>query len=113
MTAEGWRELVLDAVRRNDHGDSSQLGLLGRLLAEQDEAKQVLRDLGYGCIGMPWADRRGRNFHRSSFVRFLTDEHPFSTRSARLFVFPLMRRPLTPEMSHNRIGDQQDGCTVG
>jgi hypothetical protein len=49
MTAEGWRELVLDAA-----GDPTSLDLLARLLEEQDRAKQILRDKGYGCTGMGW-----------------------------------------------------------
>jgi hypothetical protein len=56
VTVEGWRDAVLQAVRDHDAGDPTLLQLMSRLLAEQDDAKQRLRELGYGCIGMPWAD---------------------------------------------------------
>jgi hypothetical protein len=56
LTREGWRELVLAAVRRFNSGDDEMLDLLSTLLEEQDNAKQALRTLGYGCCGMPWAD---------------------------------------------------------
>lgn len=51
MTAEGWRELVELAAR-----DERTLELLAQLLEEQDLAKQVLRDKGYGCTGMGWLE---------------------------------------------------------
>lgn len=65
MTAEGWREAVLAAVSRAAAGDPTLLELMARLLAEQDRAKQELRDIGFGCCGMPWLDvveeiRQGR-----------------------------------------------------
>lgn len=56
MTKEGWREVILNATRKNDTGDSSALELLAQLLYEQDEAKNSLREKGYGCTGMPWAE---------------------------------------------------------
>ena len=52
MTREGWRVLVVEAVRRADVGDNQRLDLLSQLLEEQDEAKQILRDAGIGCTGL-------------------------------------------------------------
>jgi hypothetical protein len=51
MTKEGWRELVVMAAL-----DPERLELLAQLLAEQDAAKNRLRELGFGCVGMPWSD---------------------------------------------------------
>lgn len=56
MTEDGWRSAVLDAVRRADAGDPELLDLMAKLLAEQDAAKQELREIGYGCLGTPWRD---------------------------------------------------------
>lgn len=56
MKKEGWINLVIEAVREHDAGDSEKLDLLGRLLEEQDQAKQMLRDRGYGVTGTPWID---------------------------------------------------------
>lgn len=52
MTKEGWRDLVIQAVTDSMHGDIRTLDLLAEYLAETDRAKQILRDLGYGCTGM-------------------------------------------------------------
>lgn len=52
MTRDGWRALVLEAVRRHDRGDDELLELTADVLAEQDLAKQALRDKGYGCTGV-------------------------------------------------------------
>jgi hypothetical protein len=54
MTRDGWRELVIHAMRLNDLGDPANLDLLAKLLTEQDQAKQGFRDLGFGCIGASW-----------------------------------------------------------
>lgn len=56
MTAEGWMDLVLEAFDRHDRGDHELINLVVRLLAEQDEAKNALREAGFGSIGTPWAD---------------------------------------------------------
>jgi hypothetical protein len=56
LTPEGWRALVADAVRRAQAGDPELVELIARVLSEQDEAKHRLRELGFGCIGMPWAE---------------------------------------------------------
>jgi hypothetical protein len=50
MTLQGWREAVQGASR-----DTTLAELMAQLLFEQDAAKNRLRELGYGCIGMPWA----------------------------------------------------------
>jgi hypothetical protein len=50
---------VLDAVARSDRGDSKLLDLLASLLEEVDQAKQDLRDKGYGCTGMGIRDTVG------------------------------------------------------
>lgn len=52
MTRDGWRALVLEAVRRQEGGDPELLELTAAVLEEQDRAKQALRDKGYGCTGM-------------------------------------------------------------
>lgn len=51
MTEQGWRQAVIKAA-----SDPGMLNLLGELLHEQDMAKNILREKGYGCIGMPWRD---------------------------------------------------------
>jgi hypothetical protein len=51
MTLDGWRACVRKAA-----DDPMQLELLAKLLFEQDWAKQILRDKGYGCTGMGWVD---------------------------------------------------------
>ena len=52
MMAQGWRDAVINAVRDHDRGDEYFLELLVKVLVQQDEAKQMLRDKGYGCTGM-------------------------------------------------------------
>lgn len=52
MTVEGWREIIIDAVRKADAGDAESLDLLAKTLEELDQAKQRLHDAGYGCTGM-------------------------------------------------------------
>ena len=47
MTKKGWKEIVQWAIE-----DDSRLDLLALVLEEQDRAKQVLRDKGYGCLGV-------------------------------------------------------------
>lgn len=57
MTADGWRLIVLGAAySNNENDDPAKLDLLASLLAQQDEAKERLRELGYGCIGSTWSD---------------------------------------------------------
>jgi hypothetical protein len=51
MTEQGWRECV-----RKTASDPVLADLMAKLLYEQDQAKQALRELGYGCSGMPWLD---------------------------------------------------------
>jgi hypothetical protein len=52
VTAEGWRKLIVQVVREADVGDGVGLELLAETLHEHDAAKQLLRDAGYGCIGL-------------------------------------------------------------
>lgn len=52
MTIEGWKE----AVRRIRDGDEKMAELTAQLLFEQDQAKNALREMGYGCIGTPWPE---------------------------------------------------------
>ena len=51
MTLAGWRETVISAIARDAAGDPTLLDLTAAVLHEQDEAKQALRDKGYGCTG--------------------------------------------------------------
>lgn len=54
MTQDGWRAAIIKAVRDADAGDRTFLDLMASLLTEQDQAKNRLRELGYGCTGTPW-----------------------------------------------------------
>lgn len=54
MTRDGWRDVILSAAVRSAGGKHDALDLLADLLAEQDAAKNALRELGYGVIGTPW-----------------------------------------------------------
>lgn len=56
MTAEGWRDAIVQAVDASRCGEHHALTLLVQILVEQDEAKQALRQVGFGCTGMPWAE---------------------------------------------------------
>lgn len=44
MNAAGWKELVLEAVRRHEQGDDKLIDLLSRLLAEQDKRNNEIRE---------------------------------------------------------------------
>lgn len=52
MTSQGWRDVVIQAVRDADSGDKEGLDLLSNYLEECDLAKQALRDKGYGWTGL-------------------------------------------------------------
>lgn len=56
MTREGWMLAILEAVERAKSGDDELLNLMATLLREQDQSKHELRELGFGCMGMPWLD---------------------------------------------------------
>jgi hypothetical protein len=56
MTAEGWRAALFQAIEAFRGGDPRAVDLLVQILVEQDQAKQALREVGFGCTGMPWAD---------------------------------------------------------
>jgi len=47
MKADGWKNII-----ENANQSESQLKLLAKLLAECDQAKQELRDKGYGWQGL-------------------------------------------------------------
>jgi len=47
MKAEEWRKMIKEIVN-----DDERLDLLAQLLEEAEEAKQVLRDKGYGWTGL-------------------------------------------------------------
>ena len=51
MNKEAWRDLAVSAVVRHQAGDDTALDLLGRLLEEQEQAKDLLRNAGYGWTG--------------------------------------------------------------
>lgn len=46
MTKEGWKLLIKHAVN-----DEKQMELLVELLIEYEEAKNRLKNKGYGCLG--------------------------------------------------------------
>jgi hypothetical protein len=52
MTKDGWKGLVIKAVREADAGNVEILDLLAQNLYEADWAKQVLRIKGYGWTGL-------------------------------------------------------------
>jgi hypothetical protein len=52
VTRKGWEELVVQFAHAIVAGDAERLQLLTDVLAEQDAAKQALREKGYGCTGM-------------------------------------------------------------
>ena len=52
MTKEGWRAAILDAWGQALSGDQTMLDGLAQQLTEEDEAKQLLRNAGFGCTGV-------------------------------------------------------------
>lgn len=52
MTVQGYREGIIKAVEEHYAGDSTYLNMIAEVLEEQDEAKQALRDKGYGHTGL-------------------------------------------------------------
>jgi len=52
MTKERWEELIRGAVLRADAGDDETMGLLVRSLVDAEEAKQKLREMGFGGEGV-------------------------------------------------------------
>lgn len=77
MTQQGWRQIVIEAVRRADDGDPKLLDLTAQVLAEQDRAKHKIRELGFGCTGMPWSEMYDE-------IRQYVDSHPTRDRSHAL-----------------------------
>ena len=54
MNKEGWRQLILDAAYDSDCLDpNDKVYKLALYLEQVDEARQVLRDKGYGVSGTP------------------------------------------------------------
>jgi hypothetical protein len=49
MKRDEWREMVIEAVHQKD---GALLDSIAGLLERQEQAKQRLRDLGYGVTGM-------------------------------------------------------------
>ena len=49
MTYKGWEKLLIDFI---DKKDKETFELLNIILFEQDEAKQELRNKGYGYTGL-------------------------------------------------------------
>ena len=49
MKIQAWENMVIDAVSTND---TVQINLIAQNLKEAAEAKQVLRDNGYGWTGL-------------------------------------------------------------
>jgi len=56
MTQDGWKLLILNAVRDKENGDDHSFVLLSKLLEEQDTARHLLRQKGYGMTGMGFID---------------------------------------------------------
>lgn len=52
MKAEGWKLLVKQAVAEDESGKPETLDLLASHLEMCDEAKQELRNRGYGWTGL-------------------------------------------------------------
>ena len=63
MTLDGWKAVVLNAFDEHERGDDTALNLVAKLLAEQDAARQVLRDKGYGWTGLPIVELAGQVPH--------------------------------------------------
>ena len=53
MTKQGWRTRIVEAVAELMLGEETRIDLMAAYLEEVDNARQALRDKGYGCIGMP------------------------------------------------------------
>lgn len=52
MKAEGWKELIQQAAYEAETGGFEKLDLLAKYLEMCDEAKQELRNKGYGWTGL-------------------------------------------------------------
>ena len=52
MNEDGWKGIVVNAVREADNGNVEILKCLVQCLVEADWAKQVLRIKGYGWTGL-------------------------------------------------------------
>lgn len=56
MTLQDWRDMITEAIQRHHDGDNELLELLAYVLYEQDAAKQLLRESGYGNKDMGLLD---------------------------------------------------------
>ena len=52
MRIESWKEIIFEGVDKANHGNHAQVDLIAQLLAESEQAKQVLREKGYGWTGL-------------------------------------------------------------
>ena len=53
MDANGWRAAIAHAVTEAiNHGATIPINGIAQQLAEEDEAKQLLRNAGYGATGV-------------------------------------------------------------
>jgi len=52
MLADGWKELIKEAVQEANEGDTEKIDLLSAHLAMVDVAKQELRNKGHGWTGL-------------------------------------------------------------
>ena len=54
MTADGWKLSILHAITQwVEHDDETAINTLAAYLEEVDNARQALRDKGYGVTGTP------------------------------------------------------------
>lgn len=52
MELKDYKEMIAEAIYNADHGDIKFLDRIAESLQEADDAKQVLRDKGYGWNGL-------------------------------------------------------------
>lgn len=57
MTPEGWKNTIRSIAKQDRDGTSDALELLAAHMAEVDQARQLLRDLGFGVAGTPILDQ--------------------------------------------------------
>lgn len=52
MTKEAWVDAISEAAKKYLNGDSTHINLMAQMIVEFETAKQMLRDVGFGCTGM-------------------------------------------------------------
>lgn len=52
MKAEAWKKLIIEATEQHYSSDDSQLDLIVKMLLESEQAKQNLRNSGFGVTGV-------------------------------------------------------------